>query len=58
MRRGHRSGPTSRGDLVVAVTAGAAIAGVGASLDSQWLVGIVVRIGFGLAIWLGRRRAG
>ncbi len=46
------------GGLVVAVTAGAAIAGVGASLDSEWLVGIVVGIGFGLAIWLGRRRAG
>ncbi len=46
------------GGLVVAVTAGAAIAGVGGSLDSEWLVGIVIGIGFGLAIWLGRRRAG
>ena len=46
------------GGLVVAVTAGAAIAGVGASLDSEWLVGIVVGIGTGLSVWLGRRGAG
>ncbi len=46
------------GGLVVAVTAGAAIAGVGASLDSEWLVGAVLVIGTGLSVWLGRRGAG
>jgi len=46
------------GGLVVTVTAGAAIVGVGASLDSEWLVGAVLVIGIGLAIWLGRRGAG
>ena len=46
------------GGLVVAVTAGAAIASVGASLDSEWLVGTVLVIGTGLSVWLGRRRPG
>jgi|GEM_PF-2560355 len=46
------------GGLVVTVIAGAAIVGVGASLDSEWQVGAVLVIGIGLAIWLGRRRAG
>ncbi len=46
------------GGLVVAVVAGAAIASVGASLDSEWLVGAVLVIGTGLSVWLGRRGAG
>ena len=46
------------GGLVVALVAGAAIASVGASLDSEWLVGAVLVIGTGLSIWLGRRGAG
>ena len=46
------------GGLVVAVVAGAAIASVGASLDSEWLVGAVLVVGIGLAIWVGRHRAG
>ncbi len=46
------------GGLVVAGVAGAAIARVGASLDSEWLVGAVLVVGTGLAIWLGRRRGG
>ena len=46
------------GGLVVAVVAGAAIAAVGASLDSEWLVGAVLVIGTGLSVWLGRRGAG
>ncbi len=46
------------GGLVVAVVAGAAIASIGASLDSEWLVGAVLVIGTGLSVWLGRRRAG
>ena len=46
------------GGLGVAVVAGAAIAGVGASLDSEWLVGAVLVIGTGLSVWLGRRGAG
>ena len=46
------------GGLVVAVVAGAAIASVGALLDSEWLVGAVLVIGTGLSIWLGRRGAG
>lgn len=46
------------GGLVVGVVAGAAIVSVGASLDSEWLVGAVLVVGIGLAIWLGRRRAG
>lgn len=45
------------GGLVVAVVAGAAIASVGASLDSEWQVGAVLVVGTGLAIWLGRRGA-
>lgn len=46
------------GGLVVAVVAGAAIASVGASLDSEWLVGAVLVIGTGISVWLGRRGAG
>ena len=46
------------GGLAVTVIAGAAIAGVGASLDSEWLVGVVVVVGTVLAIWVGRRGAG
>lgn len=46
------------GGLVVAAVAGAAIAGVGTSLDSELLVGAVLVVGTGLAIWLGRRRGG
>jgi len=46
------------GGLVVAVVAGAAIASVGALLDSEWLVGAVLVIGTGLSVWLGRRGAG
>ena len=46
------------GGLVVAVVAGAVIASVGASLDSEWQVGAVLVVGTGLAIWLGRRRGG
>ena len=43
------------GGLVVAAVAGGAIARVGASLDSELLVGAVLVVGTGLAIWLGRR---
>lgn len=46
------------GGLVVAAVAGGAIARVGASLDSELLVGAVLVAGTGLAIWLGRRRGG
>lgn len=46
------------GGLLVAVVAGAAIASVGASLDSEWLVGAVLVIGIGLSVWLARRGAG
>ncbi|MEX1171659.1 MAG: hypothetical protein WEG56_03495 [Chloroflexota bacterium] len=43
------------GGLVVAAVAGAAIARVGAPLDGEPLVGAVLVVGTGLAIWLGRR---
>ena len=46
------------GGLVVAAVAGGAIARVGASLDGELLVGAVLVVGTGLAIWLGRRRGG
>ncbi|MEK6720965.1 MAG: hypothetical protein AABZ33_09900 [Chloroflexota bacterium] len=46
------------GGLVVAAIAGAAIARVGASLDGELLVGAVLVVGTGLAIWVGRRRGG
>ncbi|CAN5488715.1 hypothetical protein BH20CHL7_BH20CHL7_09840 [soil metagenome] len=46
------------GGLVVAAVAGAAIVRVGAPLDGALLVGAVLVVGTGLAIWLGRRSAG
>jgi len=46
------------GGLAVAAVAGAAIVRLGASLDGELLIGAVLAIGTGLAIWLGRRRGG